>query len=325
MTADVTADVRSDVRGDMSGVCQRWRDRRHSWRHVAEGGFTASAFDVVALPRADDAEAFVLAHHYAASYPAARQAFALVTTDDRLACGQVLDGRHLVGAAVLSVPMQQRVLTSVFPTLAPYDQTLELGRLVLTDPVPANAETWFLRRVFRLAHQRGIRGVVSFSDPLPRRRIVVDVDEVDEHGRPLERQELVMPGHVGIVYQALNAHACGRSTPRTVKYLPRHGQVLSERTLQKLRAGERGADGAERHLVALGATPRRAGVPVKAWLPGALAELHVTPVRHPGCYRYAWQLGGRVERRAHPIALPRTPYPKPASGRAAEQMALISI
>jgi hypothetical protein len=303
----------------VSGACQRWRDHQHSWRHVAEGGFTAAAFDVVALPQADDAEPFVLAHHYALSYPSARRAYALVTTDDRLASGQVLDGRHLVGAAVLSVPMQKRVLTSVFPTLEPYYQTLELGRLVLTDPVPANAETWFLRRVFRLARDSGIRGVVSFSDPLPRRRTVVDVDG---DGRLVEHEQVVMPGHVGIVYQALNAHACGRSTPRTLKYLPRHGQVLSDRTLQKLRAGERGADGAERRLVALGASPRRAGVSVRAWLPGALQELHVTPLRHPGCYRYAWQLGGRVERRAHPIALPRTPYPKPGDGRAGEQMQL---
>ncbi|MFD5754914.1 hypothetical protein ACFWIZ_06600 [Streptomyces sp. NPDC127044] len=33
----------------------------------------------------------------------------------------------------------------------PYEESLELNRLVLLDDVPANAETWAQARVFRLA------------------------------------------------------------------------------------------------------------------------------------------------------------------------------
>ena len=47
-----------------------------------------------------------------------------------------------------------------------------------------------MAEVFRLAAGVGYRGIVSFSDPNPR---------YDDDGR------LTMPGHLGIVYQALNA------------------------------------------------------------------------------------------------------------------------
>ena len=45
----------------------------------------------------------------------------------------------LVGVAVLSVPAQRAVLTSVFGTLEPYAESAEIGRFVIEDPVPANA------------------------------------------------------------------------------------------------------------------------------------------------------------------------------------------
>ncbi|MFK3672454.1 hypothetical protein ACI2IX_19985 [Leifsonia aquatica] len=209
----------------------------------------------------------------------------------------------LVGVAVLSVPMRDAVLSNVFPDLEPNTQTLELGRLVLTD-TPANAESWFLRRVFEHATAAGIRGIVSFSDPMPRSRTVVDVD-----GR--DRVEQFMPGHVGICYQATNALALGRSTRRTLTYLARHGLVLPDRTLQKIRAGETGADAAERRLVALGADARRPGESPATWLRDVLDQLRATRVRHPGNYRYAWALGTPAERRRTRVGLPRTAYPKP--------------
>ncbi|WP_426624517.1 hypothetical protein ACPPVW_18500 [Leifsonia sp. McL0607] len=282
---------------------QRWGYRQHSWRHPADGGFHAPDFEVVRLPE-HLARGFVTRHHYAASFPAARFSYALTTTDDRLAIdGATVAGRALVGVAVLSVPMRAAVLTNVFPDLEPNAQALELGRLVLTD-TPANAESWFLRRVFEHAATEGIRGIVSFSDPMPRTRTTVDPDGHD-------RTEQFMPGHVGICYQATNALALGRSTRRTLTYLPRHGLVLSDRTLQKVRAQEAGADAAERRIVALGARPRRAAETPARWLRDALDELHVTKVRHPGNYRYAWPLGRPAERRRTRIGLPRTAYPKP--------------
>jgi hypothetical protein len=83
-----------------SAFCQRWRARRHSWRHRSEGGFDARRYDVVPLAEAD-ARTFVATNHYSASYPAARLRFGLY------------DGPWLVGVAVLGVPMQRRVQESI--------------------------------------------------------------------------------------------------------------------------------------------------------------------------------------------------------------------
>lgn len=287
--------------------CQRWSNGRHSWRHPADGGFSAAGYQVVELPEGP-ARRFVERHHYAGTYPAARFAYGLLARDDRLAVdGGTVDGLPLVGVAVLSVPMRASVLTNVFPDLQPYAEALELGRFVLT-PTPANAESWFLARVWELAADAGVRGVVSFADPMPRQREVLDVDEA---GSIVQRTELITPGHVGLIYQATNGHACGRSTARTLAYLPRHGVVLSARTLSKIRTQESGADSAERHLVSLGARARRAGQDPRSWLREALAELQVQKVRHPGNYRYAWPLGTPSQRRRVRIALPATTYPKP--------------
>lgn len=288
--------------------CQRWAHGRHSWRHASEGGFDPARFDVTPLPESL-ARPFVTRHHYAGTYPAARLAYGLTTRDDRLATDTAtVDGRALVGVAVLSVPMRADVLSSVFPTLDPYRESLELGRFILTEHAPANAESWFLGRVWRLAADAGLRGVVSFADPMPRRREVADLTP---DGDVVTRVETLTPGHVGMIYQATNGHACGRSTARTLTYLPRHGVVVSDRTLSKIRAQESGSDAAERYLIGLGARARRAGEDPRAWLRLVLADLGVEKVRHPGNFRYAWTLGTPSQRRGTRIALPATAYPKP--------------
>src|SRR5262245_20604510 len=134
--------------------CQRWSERFASWRHRSEGGFDSARYEVAAIPEAQ-ARAYVERHHYSGSYPASTQRYGL------------FERGELVGAAVLSIPVRAEVLTGVFPQLAPYSESLELGRLVLADRVPANAESWALGRVFELAAREGVRGIVSFSDPLP--------------------------------------------------------------------------------------------------------------------------------------------------------------
>jgi len=153
-------------------------------------------------------------HHYSASYPAASQRYGLFD----LAAGK------LAGAAVLSVPTQARVLTSVFPDLEPYAESLELGRFVLDDDVAANGESWFLGQVCRMAADRGTRGLVSFSDLLPRH---------------LADGTVIMPGHVGTMYQASNAVYTGRGTPRTLTVL-RDATVFSDRAAQKVRSQVKG-------------------------------------------------------------------------------------
>jgi hypothetical protein len=262
-----------------SDFCQRWSGRRHSWRHRSEGGFDARRYDVGPLIEAH-ARAFVEANHYSASYPAARLRFGLY------------DGPWLVGVAVLGVPMQRRVLTAVFPDLEPYAESLELSRFVLAEAVPANGESWFLARCWELAGRQSVRGVVSFSDPVPRRTA---------------DGELVFPGHLGVIYQASNAEYLGRTTPRRVLLLP-DGRVLSERALSKVRGDEQGHAYVERELVRFGAARRRAGEDGAAWLREAFRAAGVRALRHGGNHRYAFRVGAR--RRLVAVGLPAAAYPK---------------
>jgi hypothetical protein len=221
-------------------------------------------------------------HHYARMYVASRLRYGL--WDRRGA---------LLGVAVLSVPVSREVLTRPFPDLVPFHESLELGRLVLADRVPANGESWFLGRVFRLAGREGVRGVLSFSDPVARR---------DSTGG------LAFPGHIGIVYQAANATYAGRGAARTLRVLP-DGRVLNERALSKLRTLDVGHEYVEHLLRRIGAPPRR-GAPPAEWLPHAFAAAGVRRLRHPGNHRYLFRLGDRASRRAVVIALPTSPYPK---------------
>lgn len=294
-----------------SEFCQRWTDGRHTWRHASEGGFDAGLYDVVPLEESV-ARTFVTRHHYSGTYPAGRLAYGLTTRDDRVAAdGTDVNGQALVGVAVLSVPMTASVLTNVFPDLEPYTQTLELGRFVLTD-TPANAESWMLGQVWQQAAAAGVRGIVSFADPMARHREILDTDD---DGNVVRRLEQLTPGHVGVIYQATNGIACGRSTARTLNYLPSRGLVLSERTLSKIRTQDSGSDAAEKSLVAMGATARKAGEEPRAWLRNALADLGVAKVRHPGNFRYAWALGSRRDRARTRITVTRTPYPKADTDR----------
>lgn len=243
---------------------QRWRGRSQRW--VSPGAhFDPARHDVRLLSTESEARSFVVRHHYSGTWPAARFTFGLFR-----------DGA-LAGVAVLGVPVQAKVLTSPFPTLKPYAESIELSRLVLLDEVEFNAESWMASRVFRTARELGIRGVVAFSDPVPRQRA---------------DGSTVMPGHVGTIYQALGAHYCGRGTARTLLVLP-DGATFNARTASKVRARERGWQYAVERLVALGATPPPAGR-LDAWLPGALDAVGAARVRHGGNHRYVFALDRRV-------------------------------
>jgi hypothetical protein len=61
----------------------------------------------------------------------------------------------------------------------------------------------------------------------------------------------------------------GRTRPRRLTVLP-DGSVLADRVISKVRADESGHGGAERRLIALGARPREAREPGRAWLAEAL-------------------------------------------------------
>lgn len=281
---------------ELGELCQRWRSGAHTWAPADAAAFQASRYAVRSIDPAT-ARAFVTGHHYSRSYPADRQRFGM------------FEGAHLVGVAVLGQPMHDRVTGKVFPTLDRL-AAAELSRFVLLDHVPTNAETWLLARVFKLAAAAGLRGVVAFSDPMPRRTAA---------------GELLMPGHVGHIYRAgagATGRYTGRGTPRTLTLLP-DGRVFSARTRAKVTAWDRGGPAAVRELVDLGApapvdghgctgwaalgamTPAGRG----AWVADALAAVGASTVRHRGNHRFVWAIGDRGARRRTPIALDALPYP----------------
>jgi hypothetical protein len=166
-------------------ACQRWNPGRvQSWRRPEDGGFDPARYGIAPIAEAA-AKTFVTRLHYSGAYPAASQRYGLFDLTRDMA--------ELVGVAVLSVPSSRSVLTSVFPRLEPYAESLELGRFVLVDEVPANGESWFYAEVRRLAAAAGIRGIVSFSDPVARTRADGNT---------------VMPGHIGTIYQASGGRYC---------------------------------------------------------------------------------------------------------------------
>lgn len=255
-------------------VCQRWRDRRGTYRPAREPINTAD-FEVAPISQEAPAKAFVLQHHYAASYPAARFRFGLYRR-----------GGALVGVAVFSHPASNAVLK---PLPGSGLERCELGRLVLLDEIGGNAESWFLARAFDALRAEGVIGVISFSDPIPRTTI---------DGR------VVFKGHIGNVYQASNAVYTGRGRDATQRLLP-DGSVLHGRALSKLRKRDRGAPErgwryAADRLEAAGAEPLRADEDAEAWVDRWLTRI-TRKVRHPGNHRYLFALDRAAKR-----ALPKT-------------------
>ncbi|MFD9965014.1 hypothetical protein [Amycolatopsis sp. NPDC058986] len=267
--------------------CQRWNRRRHSWRHIRDGGFDSCHYVVAELAEAS-AKAFVVEHHYSGSYPAATRRFGLF---------DVADGEpRLVGVAVFGTPAGPTVLTRAFPGLEPGVESLDCSRFVLKDECLANAESWFLARCHDELRAAGIRGVLSFADPVPRRN---------------SAGHLTAVGHVGTIYQASNAVYTGRATARTLTLLP-DGTILNARAAQKVRRQEQGHRYVEHRLIALGAPIPRAGGTPAVWLREALNMIGARRLRHRGAHRYAWQLGGNRRARER-VALGHTaqqPYPK---------------
>ena len=264
-----------DRRGDgwsTDGLCLRWRHRRSTWQ---DGGrpFDPDRFRVVPLDtRADKraARQLVLDHHYAAAWLAARLCYGLIDRTPHLddypdphPSALTAHGR-LVGVAVLSVPQHVAVVANPFPGLTPYTEALDLGRFLLLDPVGANGESWFLARAFRLARRHGIRGVVAFSDPVPRRL----------------GDTMILPGHVGWSYQGHNATYIGRSSADPQILLP-DGTSLPGRAISKLTGGEVGGRGVAARLARLGAPAPAADEAPTAWLAQGARHHRRDPDRPP--------------------------------------------
>lgn len=255
----------------MDMLNQRWEEGRARWRPSGEL-IRPSEYEVAEILDDETAKSFVQTHHYSGDYPAARFRFGL--------------HRHgtLVGVAVFSHPVNDRTLTNVFPVHR--KEATELGRFVLLDEVPGNGETFFLARCFDALRKkvvvddlgqelRGILGIVSFSDPMPR---------ATAEGR------IVLPGHVGTIYQALSGAYLGRADGRRLHLLP-DGRVFNHRTEQKIRKQEQGWKGGVQELQSYGAGPLNEdpALWLSRWLP-----LVTRPLRHHGNHKYAWALSRKM-------------------------------
>lgn len=256
----------------MTTSCQRWRRGRDSYRPAGEP-IDTRCYGVEVVPFAA-AKAFVVEHHYSASMPACRLTVGLYHV-------QRLGPPLLCGVAAFSVPMQQRVIPAL--TGQPAHLGVELGRLVLLDAVPGNAESWMLGQAFRVVRRElpEVRAIVAYSDPLER---------TTADGRVTKR------GHTGVIYHAHNAIPLGRGSQRTLILAPT-GEIVSERALGKLRRGERGEAYAYRQLRAWGAPKRLPLESGRAFVRRALDEGPFRRMRHPGNLRFGWGVGDRRQRR----------------------------
>lgn len=260
-------------------VCQRWQLHHSSYRLAGERWINTHEYDVVQLNGNRDCKAFVEQHHYSGSYPS-----------DRCRFGLYHRSGELVGVVVYSQPWEHVVSALLGDLVGSHAQdVVELGRLVLLDSVAANAESWFVAQTFAALRSAGYAAVISMSDPVP---------------RMAQSGSLVFPGHIGVVYQALNACYLGRSVPRSLRLL-HDGSVLNERLVQKIARGERGWRYGVERLVRAGAD--EPGEDLVAWLNHWLPTL-TRKLPHSGNHRYAWLMSRHLHARA--LAPRGQKYPK---------------
>lgn len=260
--------------------CQRWTEGRESYRPAGEP-INPRPYGVAVIRRDHVAREFVQRHHYSGSYPAARVRIGLFRRAE------------LVGVAVFSVGMQPAAMRK-WAGVEPH-QGVELGRFVLVDDVPANGETWFLARAFKLlqAEKPDLRAVLSYSDPVRR---------VSALG------EVVLPGHVGTIYQAFNGRYVGRSKAKSL-LLDADGRCVSRRTLSKIRNDEKGAAYAYESFRKAGAPARRPFESGPDYIARASLEGPFRKVRHPGNHAYVWAIGAQRRRTAREFP-PSLQFPK---------------
>src|SRR3546814_64871 len=172
---------------------QRWRERRSMFVPAA-GTINPEEFSVDIVDCMKTAKPFVVANHYSGSFPASRCSVGLFRN------GRAGTSR-LVGIATFSVPMNNAAIVK-HTGLTHFNSGAELGRLVLSDDVEGNGETFFLSRAFKLLRQEKpeIISILSYADPMRRIGPAGDV---------------IMPGPVGRAYQCFGAAYRGHTKPRS--------------------------------------------------------------------------------------------------------------
>jgi hypothetical protein len=269
---------------------QRWQLGREHRRPAGEV-IRPSEYDVVELGPLE-AKAFVREHHYSGECSPTAHPFGLLRRGE------------LGGVAVFGPLPSSNAHRKVFPTLS-QKQAVTLGRLVLTDEIPGNGESYFVARCFELLAKPAMYRPFN-RDGSPRAPVVAVESCADPEPRHTPDGRRVHRGHVGTVYQALNGRYVGKTNPASLILLP-DGTVLSNKAQGKLVRGERGRTTAVAQLERWGATPLAEGEDPEAWLE-LWRERLTRGMRHRGNHRYLWCLDKR--RRREVLTADPRPYPK---------------
>ena len=236
--------------------------------------FNRREYEVAPIPELV-AKDFVIKWHYAGSFPSARRKFGLFWF-----------GR-LVGVAVFSHPQHNATITNTLDCSA--TDAMELGRFVLLDEVPFNAESWFFTRCKELLKREGIAGIVSFADDFPR---------TDLQGN------IVFKGHLGIAYAGAGGLYVGRGA-KSRTFLFADGADFSPRAMSKVRKDDTGADYVCRQLAKYAQTPMPTETEArKLWFEREL-KLNTRRFSTQGKHKYVWQLDKSVRVKKEIL-----PYPK---------------
>lgn len=260
--------------------CQRFTQRRESRRPAGEL-IDTSLFDVAPIASEEEARAFVREHHYLKGSSSAVHRFGIYRRGE------------LGGVALFGPPASVNAHKKVFPTLS-FKQAVTLGRLVLTELVPGNGESWFIARCHELLARPDLYRPFYKDGKTPRLPVIAVESCADPQPRANDRGEVSFRGHLGIVYQATNGQYIGKTNDSTLNLLP-DGTTLSNRTQGKLVRGERGDDDAVSQLVAHGATPPDPDEDEHEWLRTWRSRL-TRNMRHRGNLRYIWCLDRRRRR-----------------------------
>jgi hypothetical protein len=281
-------------------VTQRWDGGRDSYRPSDET-FDPNRYFVKKIEKAP-AKSFVLKHHYSRTFPGFRTAAGLFDV------GKAGQKERLVGVLVFGV-FSNNASPKKWAQISNHRDAGDLSRLVLLDEVKGNAETWFVRQAIpigqkyyegrRTVNPDGdtMRVLISHSDPYP----LLDVDG-----------NVVMPGHIGNIYQAMNARFLGRSSS-SKKMVSPGGVTISGNALSKLRSADPSSAHYRRHgkpktgwnyveemLRNLGAPKKSARQSYTDWVSSLYHLPGWRAVPHPGNLVYGWALGGRLDANLSP-------------------------
>lgn len=278
-------------------LVQRWLFQHEVWRPADEPARVGD-YEVVHTRSVREVKDFIIAHHYAGSMPVPKE------------CFKVYERRtaEMVGAGVYGVPMNPASLWR-FPD--PSTAT-ELCRFILLDRVRGNGESMIVQEMMRQMRRLGYEGVLSHSDPTPRKKA---------------DGSIIHKGHVGIIYQSLSALYDGRTAARTLRVLP-NGKVLNDRARSKIRALDKAHGAAARLLEENGAEPLDRALrglsgdaardAAGRWL--ELWEDRLTVhLKHEGNHRYLFPLTPQVRRhilqKEPALESSHKLYPAPPGGR----------